>query len=54
VWVNLTGDATLVKVDPATGDVVSRIPLGGGGGARGGVPTNRTGLAFGFDSVWVA
>jgi streptogramin lyase len=53
VWVNLTGEATLVKVDPATGEVVRRVPLGGIGGVAG-IPTSRSGLAFGFGSVWVA
>jgi streptogramin lyase len=55
LWVNLTGEqvATLVKVDPSTGEVVIRVPLGGSGGISG-VPTRRTGLAFGFGSVWVA
>jgi DNA-binding beta-propeller fold protein YncE len=54
VWVNLTGETTLVKVDPATGQVVRRVPLGGTGGVAGNIPTSRSGLAFGFGSVWVA
>jgi streptogramin lyase len=59
VWVNLTGERTddgtgvLAKVDPLTGEVVNRIPLGGAGGIFG-APTSRTGLLFAFDSVWVA
>jgi hypothetical protein len=57
-WVILTGEGTggeagtLVKVDPTTGSVLHRVPLGGTVGL--GIPTRRSYVLSAFGSIWVA
>jgi serine/threonine-protein kinase len=44
VWVTNSGDNTVSRIDPESGRVTHRIPVG----------RTPIGIAFGADAVWVA